>query len=246
LLIINATQMSSANRGNKFTRIFLFIGAILLAINIIGCGKSSSTNASGLNIEYEVLNLCPDIGPFYLYVNNVKANSSPYIFAATPAYFYVSSIAVPYQIRTALVPGTTVLSRSDVLNSNVKYSLFVVGDMVNKSEKTIFTIDTASAPASGRGKVRFIDASPTGTTGLDVYANGTAAFTKVVYPTVSDFIELPVGNYDFQINTTGSSSVLKTLSSVTIQDGRIYTIYAYGYTSRIDTAAFNASYIVNK
>jgi hypothetical protein len=238
--------MTLANRHSTFTKSFLFIGIVLLALNIAGCGKSNSTSATGLNIEYEVLNLSPDIGPFNLYINNARANSTPYIFAAIPSYFSVSSIAVPYQIRTALTPGTTVLSRSDVLHSNVKYSLFVVGDIANKSEQTIFTIDTASAPASGRGKVRFIDASPTGTAGLDLFANGTAVFTKVVYPKVTTFRELPVGNYDFQINTNGSSSVLKTLSSVTIQDGRIYTIYAYGYTSRIDTALFNAGVITNK
>lgn len=239
-------QMTSANRRNTFTRIFLFIGVVLLALNIVGCGKTSSTSATGLNIEYEVLNLCPDIGPFNLYINNTRANTTPYIFATAPSYFNVSSIAVPYQIRTALTPGTTVLSRSDVLHSNVKYSLFIVGDIANKSEQAIFTIDTASAPASGRGKVRLVNASPTGTAGLDLFANGTAVFTKVVYPTFSAYRELPVGNYDFQINTTGSSSVLKTLSSITIQDGRVYTIYAYGYTSRIDTAEFNAGYIINK
>lgn len=238
--------MISADRSNAFTRAFLFIGVVLLALNIAGCGKTGSTNATGLNIEYEVLNLVPDLNPAYLYIDFTKVNKTPYVFTVNQGYFSIASTDTPYQVRTAFAPGVTVFSRSDILKSNVKYSLFLVGDIANKSQRTIFTIDTASAPASGRGKVRFVDASPTGTAGLDLFANGTAVFTKVVYPNFSAFRELPVGNYDFQINANGSSSVLKTLSGVTIQDGRVYTIYAYGYTSRIDTAQFNAAIITNK
>src|SRR3984893_3769480 len=137
-------------------------------------------------------------------------------------------------------------SRNDSLKIGLKYTLYITGNVANNSLKQIFTVDTATLATVGRGKVRFVNASPTGTGGLDVTANGTLAFSNVVYLNYSKFIELPAGNYDFKINATGSPNILKDMPAVTIQDGRAYTLYAYGYTTRIDTAAFNAAMITNQ
>jgi len=91
-----------------------------------------------------------------------------------------------------------------------------------------------------------VDASPSGAGGLDVYANNTKAFNKIKYPQYSDFVELPNGYYDFTITATGSSTVLKTISNYQIEDGRLYTLYTYGYVNRTDSAAFNAAFIINR
>ena len=224
--------------------LLLMTGGWVLA-NITSCGKQSASPA-GLNVRYEVFNLSPDLRPVNLFIDFKQVNGSPYVFTVNQGYFYVPSIDTPYQIRSALISGIPLLSRSDLLKSNLSYSLFITGNQADASLKTIFTVDTASSPTTGRGKIRFVNASPTGVSGLDVYANSTLAFSKITYTNFSKYIELPVGNYDFQINTTGTASVIKDVPSVTIQDGKIYTLYAYGYTSRIDTAAFNAGLIVNK
>jgi hypothetical protein len=89
-------------------------------------------------------------------------------------------------------------------------------------------------------------ASPSATGGVDVFANGTKLFSGVAYQKISAYIEVPVGNYDMLIQPTGSSTVIKELTPVTIQDGRLYTLYTYGSTARADSAAFNAAVITNK
>ena len=224
----------------------LLITSITIAILMYSCGKGGTASPSGLNIRYEIFNLSPDLSPVNLFIDFKQVNTNPFVFEQPQGYFYTTSTDTPYQIRSALTSGIPLLSRSDILKSNLTYSLFITGTYNDSSLKTIFTVDTASSPATGRGKVRFVNASPTALAGLDVYANGTAAFSAITYTNFSKFIELPVGNYDFQINTTGTTVVLKDLPSVTIQDGRLYTLYAYGYSSRTDTAAFNASLITNK
>ncbi len=229
-----------------FCYLFAGVTGCFFLFSVASCGKADVAGPAGTNVEYEIINLSPDLNPVDLYINFIKSNSTPYIFAASPTYFYPTSLTTPYQIRSDRFTATTFFSRYDTLKSGVKYSLFITGTQSNSSIKQIFTVDTAGEPTVGRGKVRFINASPTAISGLDVYANGTKAFSSVVYPNVTKYIELPVGDYDFQINTTGSSSILKDLTDITIQDGRLYTIYAYGYTSRVDTAAFNAAYIINK
>lgn len=178
--------------------------------------------------------------------NQVNALRNPFIYGVNHGYFYVPSIDTPYQIRTSLVSGTTIFSRNDILKSGTKYTLFITGTRGDGSLTQVFTVDTAATPAIGRGKLRFVNVSPTGTSGLDVFANGTKAFSGVLYTKFSNYIELPAGNYDVQVTSKGSATVLKDLPAVTIHDGKLYTIYAYGYSSRIDTAAFNAAVITNK
>ncbi|MDB5006369.1 MAG: hypothetical protein JWQ84_3354 [Mucilaginibacter sp.] len=219
-----------------------------LLTNLTSCGKASTASPTGLNIRYEVLNLSPDLFPVNLFIRFTQVNTvgNPFVFAVPHGYFYVPYVDTPYQYRSNSVAGLTLFSRDDVVKSGLTYSLFIVGARSDNSLTQLFTVDTASEPALGRGKVRFINVSPTGVSGLNVSANGTPAFSNIVYLKYSKYLELPIGNYDFKINSTGSSAILKDLPGVTIQDGRLYTIYAYGYTTRSDSAAFNAGVITNK
>lgn len=229
-----------------FTKLVLFGCIIFSVAQISSCSKAGNASPTGLNIEYEILNLSPDMFPVSLFIDNKQVNSSPYIFGVRQGYFYVPSTDVPYQIRSVQYSGTTYLTQSNILTSGAKYTLFIVGALADKSDTTIFTVDTAVAPTPGRGKIRFVDASPSATGGLDVLANDSLLFSGVAYQKISKYIELPVGNYDLKIQPTGNPTVIKELTPVTIQDGRLYTFYAYGYTSRADTAAFNAAVITNK
>jgi len=215
---------------------------------ISSCGKSTVASPTGLNIQYEILNLSPDLQPVNLFIdfNQVNTFGIPFIFGINHGYFYVPSTDLPYQIRTDSASGGTLISLTDTLKSGAKYTLFITGTNGDRSLKHILTVDTSTTPTVGHGKLRFVNVSPTGISGLDVFANGTKAFSAVLYTNFSKYIELPAGNYDLQVNNTGSTTVLKDLPSVTIQDGKLYTLYAYGYTSRLDTAAFNAGVITNR
>jgi len=222
----------------------LLLGGGWFLTNASSCGKQGNASPKGLNIQYHVLNLSPDLNPVGLYIDNRQVNTVPYTYGVDQGYFYIPSTDTPYQIRSIQFNGTTLVRRDDILKSGAKYTLYIAG--LRAALDTIFTVDTASLPALGRGKIRFVNASPSELGGLDVFANGTKAFAGTVYKKVTKYIEVPIGNYDLQINATGSPAVLKDLPGITIQDGRLYTLYTFGYTSRADSAAFNAAVITNR
>ena len=232
---------------------------IYLCICIIGvffisalqsCGKAGNASPTGLNIQYEVLNLSPDLGPINLFVKFTQVNTigNPFIFGINQGYFYVPSTDTPYQFRSGLSSGAPIpqLNSSEILTSGAKYSLFITGSFLSNTLDTMFTVDTSLAPKTGYGKLRFLNASPSATGGLDVYANGTLAFPGIVYGKHSDYMSLPAGNYDLQIDAKGTKSILNEQPLVTIQDGRLYTLYTYGYTTVVDSASFNAAIITNR
>jgi hypothetical protein len=224
----------------------LIFGSGWFLTNLSSCGKAANATPQGLNIEYHVLNLSPDLYPVDLFINYQLANTSPFVFNEDQGYFFLPANILPFQVRSATFTGTTWFTRTDILAPGAKYTLYILGALATGDTTTLFTTDTATAPPLGRGKLRFVNVSPSATAGLDVYANGTLAFSGIVYKHASTYITLPVGNYNLQISPAGTTSVLNTTPSVTIQDGRLYTLYAHGYTSRADSAAFGAAVTTNQ
>jgi hypothetical protein len=243
--------MTSKSNRNLLSWVFLLFAGGFLLTSISSCGKGGAASPTGLNIQYEVLNLSPDLGPINLFVDFTQVNAvgNPFIFGVNQGYFYVPSTVTPYQFRSGLTTSNTPipqLNANQVLQSGAKYSLFITGSFLSNSLDTIFTVDTSLAPKTGYGKLRFVDASPSATGGLDVYANGTLAFPGIVYRKHSDYIVLPAGNYDLQIDAKGTTTILNEQQTVTIQDGRLYTLYAYGYTNVVDSASFTSAVITNR
>lgn len=229
------------------TYLWVCFAGLLLISGIMSCGKANNALPVGANIQFQVVNLSPDLRPINLYVGFNKRNAT-YSYPTPSGYFSMTSVDTPLQIRSALatVSSANLISLDTILRANTKYTLFVTGLRADSSITGIFTTDTSSTSTPGRGKVRFINASPR-SAGLDVTANGTAAFTNRAYKTVSKFIEMAPGSYDFKITPTGiPANVLFTINRVSVQDGKLLTIYAYGMAGRTDSAAFGAGVIANK
>jgi len=242
--------------GNKtiFTFLSLFVSAVFVLPFVTSCGKAGVVSGASSNTQLAVFNLSPNVGPLDLYANFIKQDQSSYLYTVQGSYFYISPSDTLLQVRTKLSPSVSLISIDTAkgalkLLSNHKYSLFITG--LASSLSYVFTVDdTASTPQSGYGKLRFINTSLQQTNpGLDVNANGTLAFSAVKYKAVTNYIQLPAGNYNFQINVTGASNtVLATpgVQTVTIHDGSLYTLYAYGVVGQTDTSAFNAAVIKNR
>jgi hypothetical protein len=235
-------------RKNIFSYILLLPALALIIPFISSCGKGRTNNAVGLNVQFQIVNLSPDLHPVDLYVAFHRASGS-YYYPSPSGYFAVNTVDTPLQIRPAVTSGTAstynILSVDTVLKANTKYTWFVTG-LVQDTVKGIFAIDTAHAPAVGRGKIRFLNASPR-STGLDIIANGTTAFSNIQFNNLTSYMEIPSGNYTFKlVETNNPTIVLKQLPSVSVSDGKLYTLYTYGLVGRTDTAAFGAGVITNR
>lgn len=236
--------MSAAKR-NLLILVSGMVALGWLSVSLNSCGKATTGSPQLLNIRYHVINLSPDLLPVDLFIDFRQVNTNPYIFGVDQGYFYIPSTDTPYQIRSAKNTGFTLLHSDRVLHPGAIYTLYLIGAVADNSLDTLSTVDTAASPPAGRGGIRFVNLSPTALGGLDVYANGTKAFSAMVYKQVSAFVSVPAGNYDIQIDATGTTTILSELNPVTIQNGKLYTIYSYGYTSRADSAGFTSRVTAN-
>lgn len=243
--------------------LFLLICGGLIASFISSCGKGVGTSgATALNIKYQVVNLSPDLGPISLFIDYRQYNNLNFYYRSASGYFALSSIDTPFQVRSSPIQLSSQVAASqiyfphvdNILHANFKYTLFITGLMADSTLSYVFLTDTALAlPPLGYGKVRFLNASP-GSGSFDVYANGATApgFKNLKFNKVSPYVQMPAGNYTFQIYPAGTNvssataGAIGSYSNLTVQDGRIYTIYSYGTSGRVDSLAFGTGAIANQ
>ena len=227
---------------------FLCCAGVMIIPFIASCGKGTATSpTSTTKTQMQLINLSPDLQAVNLWVGLVKQTAYAISYPNSSNYLTLTNIDSPIQVRSfsTLVFSGSFVTLNKALKPYLKYTVFVTGLRSDSTISSIFTVDTASAPATGRGKIRFVNASPR-SSAFDVSANGTIAFTNQAYLKTSSFIELPAGSYEFKIMPTGTSTVISDLKNISILDGKIYTLYCRGVANGADSVAFGAGVISNK
>lgn len=241
--------MAKNNKSSILLYLCLFITGVMVIPIIASCGKTGVSASSGSNARLQIVNVSPDIQPFNLYALYIKQGTAAYYYPSASAYFLVNSIDTPLQIRTAQtvngVSPTNLLTLPGSLKPNIPYTWFVTGLRSDSSLASVLTVDTGSVPATGRGKIRFVNVSP-GSPGLTLTANDTVAFKNVAYKAQTKFIELTAGTYNLNVTATSAPAiVLGGQKNFTVLDGKLYTMYFYGLANKTDTATYGANIILN-
>jgi hypothetical protein len=243
--------MTNRNKSSLLVWFFTACLGVLTIPFIASCGKSN--NISGTNTQLQIINLSPDVLPVNLFQNSVnQALGTTYTYPNSSGYFFVKTVSPPLQFRTANALAVNIPFQIDtVLRSNAKYTIFLTGYLKDTSiRNSILSLDTATLPPIGRAKVRFAHTSPS-SPNLDLRANDTLlVFDKTglgrKFNTISGYLNLPTGMYNFTINVHGTPSKVEyTLKNVTLQDGRAYTIYTQGIVGRSDSLTFGAAILTN-
>ncbi|MBB6110822.1 protein of unknown function [Mucilaginibacter lappiensis] len=240
--------MTKPNKNSFLVSFLLVIVGTMLLPFVSSCGKGANANPTGLNTQLQIVNLSPDIQPVNLYLNFIKENTTNYTYPTNSGYFFISTLVPPLQLRSVGVAPVNLLTINSAFKANSKYTLFITGFKSDSSiKKSILVLDTATIPPLGRGIVRFVHCSPTSAP-LDLRANDSTAkqWKSIAFDSVSKYVQLPVGNYNFTINLSSSPGNIQfQLPNVTIQDGRAYTIYTQGIVGRTDSVAFGAAILTN-
>jgi hypothetical protein len=110
------------------------------------------------------------------------------------------------------------------------YSMFIVNNLSNVEALTVR--DSASAPSSGKVKIRFINLSPDASA-FDVTANEGSAplFAGQAFKTSSNFVEVDAIESSFVLKSAGGTDELVSVSDVELQAGKFYTIIARGFVT---------------
>ena len=144
------------------------------------------------------------------------------------------------------VAGTS----NSVINGNLDveadqyYSVFAVDEV---AEITALVLgDDLTPPAAGKAHVRFVHLSPDAPAVDIALVGGAVVFPNVAFKGFTAFTPLNAGvAYNLEVRVAGTSTVALVLPPVTLQAGKIYTVFAKGFLAGTGAQALGAEIIVN-
>ena len=140
---------------------------------------------------------------------------------------------------------TTVINADLPLTADEAYSVFAV-DSVSKISAVVFE-DDLTPPAAGKAHVRFIHLSPDApAVDIAVASSGAVVFGDVAFKEGTAFSPLDAGTYNLDVRVAGTSTVALVLPAITLEAGKIYTVFARGFLGGAGAQALGAEIIVNK
>jgi hypothetical protein len=139
--------------------------------------------------------------------------------------------------------ATTVINADLPVTAGGNYSVFANGQVA--SINALVLADDLTTPAAGKAHVRFIHLSPDAPAVDVAVTGGPVLFADKSFRQYTAFTPVDSGTYDLEVRPAGSSTVVLALPGVTLQNGKIYTVFARGLLGGSGAQALGAQIIVN-
>jgi hypothetical protein len=229
-----------------FLRKMLFTMVSFVAVlSLTACSDDDNTTAPTPTAKANVLvvHASPDAPGVDLLVDNAVAGTN-LTFPNNTGYLQVNAGTRNVKVNVTGT-STTVIQANLNLMENKSYSVFAV-NQVSAIEPLVFE-DNLSNPASGKAHVRFIHLSPDAPAVNITLTDGTIVFGNVSFKGSVDFTPLDAATYNLQVRDAATNqTVVLELPNITLQAGKIYTVFAKGLLGGSGTQALGAQIIVNK
>jgi hypothetical protein len=224
----------------------LILVGTALTFSLTGCSDEESsptaTPMTAPSASVKVVHASPNAPGVDLLVDNATVKTN-LMFPENTGY-----LSVPAGTRNVKVnvtgTSTTVIGADLPVMAGYSYSVFAV-DSVSRISPLV-TVDDLSAPAAGNAHVRFIHLSPNAPAVDIAVTGGSVVWGNKKFKEYTSFIPLAAGTYNLEVRLAGSSTVVLPLPGITLQAGKIYTVFAKGFVGGTGSQALGAQIIVNK
>lgn len=229
---------------NQIKSLIFMAVALPLAVSMTSCKDDDEDPAPvAEKSSIMVTHASPDAPGVDLLVDNSKVNTTPLVFPNSTGYLSVAPGTRNVKVNVAGT-STTVINADLPLVKNNFYSVFAVNTVANI--EPLVVEDDLTAPASGQAHVRFIHLSPDAPAVDIAVDGGSVVFPDVTFKEYTDFTPLAAGSYDLEVRVAGTTTVALDLDPITLQAGKIYTVFAKGTLTGTGSQALSAQIIVNK
>jgi hypothetical protein len=191
-----------------------------------------------------VVHTSPDAPGVDLLVDDVKLNTAALNFPSNTGYLELEAGTRNLKVNVAGT-STTVINADVPFTKDMSYSVFAV-DSVSVISAIVLS-DDLTAPAAGKAHVRFVHLSPDApAVDVAVASSGTVVFGNKAFKEYTAFTPLDAGAYDLDVRVAGTTTVALVLPTITLEAGKIYTVFAKGFLGGTGAQALGAEIIVNK
>lgn len=226
-------------------KMLFVILTFVTTISLASCSDDENTTAPTPTEKANVLvvHASPDAPGVDLLVDNTVAGTN-LTFPNNTCYLSVNAGTRNVKVNVTGT-STTVIQANLNIAANKNYSVFAV-NQVSAIEPLVFE-DDLTTPASGKAHVRFIHLSPNAPAVNITLTDGTIVFGNVAFKGSVNFTPLNAGTYNLQVRDAATNqTVVLELPNITLQAGKIYTVFAKGLLGGTGAQELGAQIIVNK
>lgn len=217
--------------------------ALVATVSLAGCGSDDNANPLVPVPPARVMavHASPDAPAVDLLVDGVVAGTG-LAFPNNTAYLGVA--AGTRNVKVNVAGTTTTVINADVpVAGGTSYTVFA-SDVVASIGAVVLT-DDLTAPASGKAHVRFVHLSPDAPAVDVAVQGGPVLFANKAFKQYTAFAPVDAGTYNLEVRPAGTTTVALPLNGITLQAGKIYTVFAKGLLSGAGAQALGAQIIVN-
>lgn len=222
----------------------MYAAAFLMTATLVISSCKEDEEPMSNKAKVLVTHASPDAPGVDLLVDNNKVNSAALNFPNNTGYLEVEAGTRNVKVNVSGT-STTVINANLDLTKDMNYTVFAV-DSVSKISAVVLA-DDLTAPAAGKAHVRFVHLSPNApAVDVAVASSGAVVFGNKAFKESTAFTPLDAGSYNLDVRVAGTSTVALTLPTITLEAGKIYTVFAKGFLGGSGTQALGAEIIVNK
>ena len=223
--------------------------AFALIFSLAACDNKDDVMEAE-NARVMVVHASPDAPAVDLLIDNNKVNSTALAYPGNTGYLNVAAGNRNIKVNAA---GTSnsVIDANVNLMKDMNYSVFAYD--VLSAIKPLVLMDDLTAPAAGKAHLRFIHLSPGApavTVGVLNGSTFTPLFSDRSFETAASatnnqaFTPVDAATYTVQVRLAGTETAVLTVPDVTLQSGKIYTVFARGQVGST-TSPLGASVIMH-
>lgn len=224
----------------KVVSVFTVVVLLASLLAVSSCSKEESKSYANVLVTHA----SPDGPGVDLLVDGAKQNSAALAYPTNTGYLQVEAGTRNIKVNVSGT-STTVINADLSLATDNNYSVFAI-DSVSKISALVIA-DDLTAPVAGKAHVRFVHLSPNApAVDVAVAASGAVVFGNKSFKEYTAFTPLDAGSYNLDVRVAGTSTVALTLPTITLEAGKIYTVFAKGFLGGTGAQALGAEIIVNK
>lgn len=217
------------------------LATAILAVSLVTLSSCEDEPVTVGNVL--VVHASPDAPGVDLLIDDVKVNTQPLTYPGNTGYMQAESGMRNIKVNVAGTSNSVINGNLDV-EEDQYYSVFAVDEVAEIS--VLVLGDDLTPPAAGKAHVRFVHLSPDAPAVDIALVGGAVVFPNVAFKGFTAFTPLDAGvAYNLEVRVAGTSTVALVLPPVTLQPGKIYTVFAKGFLAGTGAQALGAEVIVN-
>jgi len=204
------------------------LAASLLSVSAIGAtAQSPGAEPMADTAKVRVLHASPDAPAVDIYANGAEILSDV-PFGAISDYLEVPAGDYQIQVFVASPDPATEGAVIDAVLTFAAGTMTTVAATNDVATIEAQVITDAPAPVADMAQIRVVHFSADAPA-VDVAPDGAEPIVAALaYPTATDYLTVPAGDYDLEVRPAGTMDVALQLDPVTLEAGTSYSVFAIG------------------